>query len=130
MRKSIPRAVRARVRAKTHGRCSYCGMETPLQIDHVFPVSSSGTDDEANLWGACRGCNNYKHDGSIDTLKAWLRRIGQSIWENNNGFRLAVESGVVTLHPDREPFFYFEKIGYRYDEKSMRIVLDLVKERP
>lgn len=29
-------------------------------MDHLLPVACGGTDDEANLWLACRMCNNFK----------------------------------------------------------------------
>ena len=31
-----------------------------LEIDHIIPKAKGGTDDESNLWLACRLCNNYK----------------------------------------------------------------------
>jgi hypothetical protein len=32
----------------------------PLEIEHLLPRAAGGTDDEANLWLACRLCNNAK----------------------------------------------------------------------
>ena len=31
-----------------------------LEIDHIIPKARSGTDDEENLWLACRMCNGFK----------------------------------------------------------------------
>ena len=31
-----------------------------LEIDHIIPQALGGTDDEDNLWLACRLCNGYK----------------------------------------------------------------------
>jgi 5-methylcytosine-specific restriction endonuclease McrA len=31
-----------------------------LEIEHIVPRSKGGTDDEANLWLACRACNLFK----------------------------------------------------------------------
>jgi 5-methylcytosine-specific restriction endonuclease McrA len=51
------------------GRCGYCGCEmtrdnpyapTAFQIDHVIPIAEGGTNDMANLRGACRRCNFAK----------------------------------------------------------------------
>ncbi len=47
-------------------RCGYCLMPQaiipmPLEIEHILAQSASGTDDENNLWLACRACNSYKH---------------------------------------------------------------------
>jgi len=33
---------------------------SPLEIDHLFPLSLGGTTKEANLWLACSLCNNHK----------------------------------------------------------------------
>lgn len=31
-----------------------------LEIEHIIPRAAGGTDDEDNLWLACRLCNAYK----------------------------------------------------------------------
>ena len=31
-----------------------------LEIDHLIPKARGGTDEEANLWLACRMCNSFK----------------------------------------------------------------------
>lgn len=31
-----------------------------LEIEHILPTAEGGTDDEENLWLACRLCNGYK----------------------------------------------------------------------
>ncbi len=31
-----------------------------LRIEHIIPIARGGTDDEDNLWLACRLCNSYK----------------------------------------------------------------------
>jgi HNH endonuclease len=58
-------AVRARVRAKAHNRCGYCQSSQHyvlgvLEIDHIIPKARRGSDEEANLWLACRMCNSFK----------------------------------------------------------------------
>ncbi|HQU84313.1 MAG TPA: HNH endonuclease signature motif containing protein [Pyrinomonadaceae bacterium] len=47
-------------------RCGYCQMPQailpmPLEIEHILPQAAGGTDDEENLWLACRVCNSFKH---------------------------------------------------------------------
>jgi 5-methylcytosine-specific restriction endonuclease McrA len=32
----------------------------PLEIEHIIPKAAAGTDNEENLWLACRLCNNFK----------------------------------------------------------------------
>ncbi len=61
----ISEEVRTIVRFEAQNRCGYCrslqkyvlGM---LEIDHIIPKAKGGTDDESNLWLACRLCNNFK----------------------------------------------------------------------
>ncbi len=47
-------------------RCGYCLMPQiiipmPLEIEHILAQAEGGTDDEDNLWLACRACNSHKH---------------------------------------------------------------------
>ncbi len=45
--------------------CQYCGRKAPevtLEIDHIYPKSKGGTDDESNLIVACKDCNLGKTD--------------------------------------------------------------------
>ena len=64
---TIPDAVRARVRARAGNRCGYCLARQEyvpwlLEIEHIVPIAKGGTDDEENLWLACRSCNLFKSD--------------------------------------------------------------------
>jgi hypothetical protein len=62
---SISEALKAKIRASASNKCGYCrslqmyvlGL---LEIEHIIPKAKGGTDDEENLWLACRLCNNYK----------------------------------------------------------------------
>ncbi len=61
----IPEEVRARVRVQAKNRCGYClslqkYVLGPLEIEHIIPKAAAGTDNEENLWLACRLCNNFK----------------------------------------------------------------------
>ncbi|MBI5651213.1 MAG: HNH endonuclease [Chloroflexi bacterium] len=71
----ISESVRARVRVEAKDRCGYCLSSqryvfAPLEIDHIIPQAHDGTDDEENLWLACRMCNNFKgtHTHARDPL--------------------------------------------------------------
>jgi len=63
--RSISEALREKIRAQAGNRCGYClslqkyvlGL---LEIEHIIPKAKGGTDEEENLWLACRLCNNYK----------------------------------------------------------------------
>ena len=64
---SIPESPRQRVRASAKERCGYCLSPQRLvlgwlEIEHIVPKARGGTDDEQNLWLACRLCNNWKSD--------------------------------------------------------------------
>jgi HNH endonuclease len=61
----ISEAVRARIREQADNRCGYCLSPQHLvlgvlEIEHLVPKSRGGTDDEDNLWLACRLCNGFK----------------------------------------------------------------------
>jgi 5-methylcytosine-specific restriction endonuclease McrA len=57
--------VRGRVRALAENRCGYCLSPQhlvlgQLEIEHITPRARGGSDEETNLWLACRLCNNSK----------------------------------------------------------------------
>ena len=61
----IPEVVKARVRAAARRRCGYCLAQQRytllvLEIEHIKAKAKGGTDEEWNLWLACRLCNNAK----------------------------------------------------------------------
>jgi hypothetical protein len=65
MRTRISEEVRRQVRLQADERCGYCLSSQkyvfgPLEIDHIVPIARGGTDDEENLWLACRMCNGFK----------------------------------------------------------------------
>jgi hypothetical protein len=64
---TISDILRARVREQARNRCGYCLARQEyvpwlLEIEHIVPKSKGGTDDEENLWLACRSCNLFKSD--------------------------------------------------------------------
>lgn len=61
----IPEEVRIRVRAQANHQCGYCRSHQRyilgvLEIEHLIPKAAGGSDEEENLWLACRLCNSYK----------------------------------------------------------------------
>jgi hypothetical protein len=61
----ISEAVRLRVRVQAGDRCGYCRSLQKyvlgvLEIDHIISRAAGRSDDEENLWLACRLCNSYK----------------------------------------------------------------------
>lgn len=55
-------------------RCSYCGSNEHLNLDHLIARVSGGQDDGANLVFACRSCNSSK--GGQELLQ-WLEKQGR-----------------------------------------------------
>jgi len=61
----ISEAAIACIRAEAENRCGYCltpqryAMQV-LEIEHLTPRAAGGSDEEENLWLACRLCNNAK----------------------------------------------------------------------
>jgi hypothetical protein len=54
-----------RVRAQARDCCGYCLSSQKyvlgqLEIEHLHPEARGGTNEEENLWLACRLCNSYK----------------------------------------------------------------------
>ncbi|HEY9816710.1 MAG TPA: HNH endonuclease [Candidatus Obscuribacterales bacterium] len=61
----IPESMRQRVRQQAGDRCGYCRSLQKyvlgvLEIEHILPKVAGGSDQEDNLWLACRLCNSYK----------------------------------------------------------------------
>jgi hypothetical protein len=57
----------AKVRRAAKNRCGYCLLPQAitaslLEVEHLLPLAQGGTDDEENLWLACRDCNGHKSD--------------------------------------------------------------------
>lgn len=45
----------------SHKRCSYCGEEAQLSLDHLVPRYAGGVDCSDNLVYACKKCNSSKN---------------------------------------------------------------------
>lgn len=61
----ISAEIRARVFVAASNRCGYCLSPQHLvmgwlEVEHIIPTSRGGSDDEENLWVACRLCNGFK----------------------------------------------------------------------
>lgn len=63
IRKPISTRKRFEIFKRDSFTCQYCGVKppkTPLEVDHIIPVSKGGTNDEHNLITACFDCNRGK----------------------------------------------------------------------
>jgi len=70
--KAQPKGQRARVYAKTNGRCFYCIEREAKHLDHMMPKVRGGGNEDANLIGACRTCNIQKNDRTVEEYRAYL----------------------------------------------------------
>lgn len=90
---AISEIVCTRVRQQAGNRCGYC--QSPqhlvlgwLEIEHVVPSAQGGTDEESNLWLACRFCNNFKSDAvdavdPVSGLRIPLFDPRNQVWEDH-----------------------------------------------
>ncbi|MGD1717605.1 HNH endonuclease [Hydrocoleum sp. CS-953] len=47
-------------------QCAYCGQKnTPLEIEHIHPISKGGLDRVSNLTVACTKCNQLKSNRDV-----------------------------------------------------------------
>ena len=60
VRKNIPYSVRMYIKQLYNHRCTNCGNNENLEIDHIIPISRGGTDDLQNLTLLCKDCNLKK----------------------------------------------------------------------
>ncbi len=61
----ISEELRVKIRTQANNQCGYCRSLQKyvlgiLEIEHIIPKALGGSDDEENLWLACRLCNNFK----------------------------------------------------------------------
>ena len=58
--------------------CMYCGKTNlegkDLTVDHIVPVSKGGKDTYENTVTACRACNVYKADRSMEDMDMYFIR--------------------------------------------------------
>lgn len=60
----ISEELRAKIRTQANDQCGYCRSLQKyvlgiLEIEHIIPKALGGSDNEENLWLACRLCNNF-----------------------------------------------------------------------
>jgi len=66
--------VREYLLAKWDRRCAYCGAENvPLQVEHIHPRASAGTNRISNLCLACESCNTKK--GLKTSRYSWRKKL-------------------------------------------------------
>ncbi|MCD4829123.1 MAG: HNH endonuclease [Candidatus Cloacimonetes bacterium] len=59
-----------KIKLETGQICNYCGSNSNLSMDHIFPKKYGGTDNADNLVYACKSCNSSK--GKKDLME-WMK---------------------------------------------------------
>jgi len=54
------------------GRCAYCGLAGPMQVDHRTPLARGGSNEIANILPACGPCNQRKYTMTEPEFRARL----------------------------------------------------------
>ena len=70
-RKAVSKKTRFEVFKRDGFQCVYCGQTPPavvLELDHVEPVATGGTNEETNLVTSCFDCNRGKRDIPLDQV--------------------------------------------------------------
>jgi 5-methylcytosine-specific restriction endonuclease McrA len=107
----MTKKTRELVYAKYNGRCAYCGHKITLsemQVDHIIPKRSGGTDSLDNYNPACRTCNHYKRATRLETWRTVF--LGELISRIKKIYivKVAERYGMITFH-EWDKKFYFEK---------------------
>lgn len=57
----------------TDNRCSYCGRDGKMTMDHVVPLSRGGLHAVENVTPACHSCNSRKNAKDVrDWMPGWV----------------------------------------------------------
>lgn len=65
-------SIRFKIFERDNFTCQYCGQKPPqviLHLDHIYPKSKGGSNDEMNLITSCQDCNLGKKDKIIKNIK-------------------------------------------------------------
>lgn len=106
---------RERVKAKTNGRCAYCGvvLGDKFHVDHIRSIddhrqSGDGLwDREHNMNASCQDCNLYKSNLSIEAFREKIETAHFRLLKNA-GYRAMLRYGAAP--PDGPVVFYFESL--------------------
>lgn len=107
---------RNKIWLKYDKHCAYCGKPITLstmQVDHIVPKARgwkvSNVNDYSNLNPACRSCNGYKRNHSLEGFrKKYLGMLHERL-KKQFTVRVALDYGIVKLEKWNRRF-YFEKV--------------------
>lgn len=64
---NIPNPIKISIKKRDKSICQICGntfKDEELQVDHIYPYSLGGSNEEINLMALCEECNRYKSDSA------------------------------------------------------------------
>ena len=105
-RKNLSKRVRFEIFKRDDFTCQYCGAHPPqaiLHVDHIFPASLGGTNDEINLLTACDGCNVGKGAVPLSVVPISLKDRAAEVEEREAqlaGYAAVMESARERLEQD------------------------------
>ena len=108
---------RERVKAKTNGRCAYCGdlLGEKFHVDHIRSVhdhreSKEGLwDREHNLHASCAPCNLYKSSLSLEEFRDKIHTAHDRLTKHA-GYRAMMRYRKIS--PVFNYYFYFETLDH------------------
>jgi len=83
-RKAISKKSRFEIFKRDGFSCQYCGNRPPqptLEVDHIYPVASGGSNDDSNLITSCFDCNRGKSDRLLTSIPESLSEKAKRIKE-------------------------------------------------
>lgn len=100
----IARKIQLKIRRDAKNRCGYCLLPQEilmgkLEIEHILSLAEGGTDDEENLWLACRDCNSYKSykiSGFDEVTKQDVRLFNPRFQDWNEHFEFSRNYTVIS----------------------------------
>ncbi len=102
---------RLKVFEKYDGYCAYCGNELELnkmQVDHIKPRRTGGTNDIDNLHPSCARCNHYKRASGIEPFRELLKTLHERV-RGEYICKVAEDYGIIEVK-EWDGKFYFERV--------------------
>ncbi len=113
IRKAISKKTRFEVFKRDNFTCQYCSAKppkVPLEIDHLLPVCTKGTNHIDNLITACFDCNRGKAGNELTS-------IPQTVVQKSEGKRIALQQ-----YKEYQKILALEKMQIDFDIDSVEYV--------